>query len=395
VAATRSIVHSSCVIPCSRLIKRAVLSKQPEDAIRAAKYLRDLRGHPQKAPGISLHEVTGLLVEALAFQVKSETGNAMQDIGEMTVLCHELLTSKAPDRFTLPAIVHYTDAVFYKFRVWDPDLPLDQVIEYLQLAKLRKPKLRVAHIVLALCLTTCYFMNLVDDDYEAAASILGKITSSHGESQDAYLAVLKPLVAMMAVIRSQAHTTSEYSEAKYGDRARLVDHPFDTFFQCSLETVAKQRFRYFGSIDLEASSGAGSPLSRSHPVHENDNSEVGRNFRLLEGPLSGIPDDDIAKMDEALEKGRAILASYPPKDVFSSPLFDSFACLLFEAFRLGRTNNLKIEYLNESISTFRQAFERPMVLFERFTISGLQARLGLKADHSARLPGARPEYFEA
>ena len=86
------------------LIKRAVLSKQPKDAVRAAKYLRDLRGHPQKAPGISLHEVKGLLVEALAFQVKSETGTAMQDIEEMSILCDELLTSNHPIDLPFPPL---------------------------------------------------------------------------------------------------------------------------------------------------------------------------------------------------------------------------------------------------------------------------------------------------
>jgi len=218
------------------LNKRATLSKQPEDAIRAAKYLRNLRGHPHKAPGISLNEVTGLLVEALAFQVKSGTGNAMQHIGEISLLCHELLTSNAPDRFTSPSIVHFADAVFSKFRVWNPDLPLDQVIECLQLARMRKPKLRVAHIVLALCLTSRYYVNLVNDDYEASASILRETSSSPGDSQDEYLAVLQTLVEMMAVTRSHAHTTPE--EAMYHARAYLVDHghtviPYDILTRIS------------------------------------------------------------------------------------------------------------------------------------------------------------------
>ena len=347
-------------------MKRAILSKQPEDADRAAGYLRPLRRKP--APGISRHAFTEQLVEALAFQVKSESGDVMIKIGEISLLCDELLTSNAPDRFTSRSIVRFADAVSYKFRVWDPDLPLDQVIGCLQLARMRKPKLRVVHGVLALCLYSRYSMNLVNDDYEAASSILGEIISSPGESQDEYLAVLQPLVASMAVIRSQTHTTPEYSEgAIYRARAHLVDHPFDTFFLRSLESIAKQRLHHFGSIEgIEASSGS-SPLSQPDRLwYENDNSEVARNFRLLEGLFSGIPNDDITKMDEALEKGRAILASSPPRDMFSSDLFDSFACLLLEAFQ--RTNNLKIEYLNESISTFRQAFERPILVFDRFTI---------------------------
>jgi hypothetical protein len=208
-------------------MKRAILSNQPEDANRAAECLRPLRRRP--APGISRHEVTERLVVALAFQVQSETGNAMIEIGEISLLCDELLTSNAPDPFTSRSIVLFADAVFYKFRVWEPDLPLNQVNQCLQLARIRKPKLRVAHIVLALCLTSRYFMNLMNDDYEAAASILGEITSSPGESQDLrqdrYLAVLQSLVAMMAVIR-QAHTTSGFSETVDRVRAYMVEHPF-------------------------------------------------------------------------------------------------------------------------------------------------------------------------
>jgi hypothetical protein len=360
------------------LVKRSVLSNQPEDAICAAKYLRYLRDQPHQAFGVSRPEVTELLVEALAFQVKSETGNAMQDIREISVLCHELLTSDKfqTDRSTTRTIIHFSKTVVSKFRAWDPDLPLDQVIECLQLARMRKPKLRVAHSVLALCLSSRYFMNLVNDDYETAASILDEITSSPGDSQDEYLDALQQLVAMMAVIRSQAHTTPEYSEeAIYRVRARLVDYPSDIFYNNSLESAAKQRLRYFGSIEgLEASSAdrswslsqLGSQLGS---ISKDNNLEVRRNLMLLEGLFSGIPDDDITKMNEALEKGRATLASSPPRHMDSSPLFDSFACTLFKAFR--RTND--IEYLNESISTFRQAFERPILLFRRFTTLRLLA----------------------
>ena len=355
------------------LVKRSILSNQPEDTIYAAKYLRHLRERPHQRFGIPRREVTELLVEALAFQVKSEAGNAMEGIREMSVLCQELLTSDESelltsaesDRVTTRSIIRFTGAVFSKYRVWDPDLPLDQVIECLQLARRRKPELRVTHGVLALCLTSRYFMTIVNEDYEEAASILGEITSSPGDSQDEYLAILQPLVTMMAVIRSEAHTTPEYSEeAIYRARAYLAEHPSDASAIRNLETVAKQRLRHFGSIEVLEASSSNSPLSQPEPVrYENDKSEVDRKMKLLEGLFSGIPKDDTAKMDKALEKGRAILASSPPRHMHSLSLFDSFACILFEAFR--RTD--KIEYLNESISTFRQAFERPILRFQRFT----------------------------
>jgi len=85
-----------------------------------------------------------------------------------------------------------------------------------------------------------------------------------------------------------------------------------------LEGAAKQRFRHhFGSIEgLEASSG-NSPLSQPVPVvsfgeYEDADSEFGRTIKkvkLLGGLLSGIRNTDITKIDDAIERGRTILAS--------------------------------------------------------------------------------------
>ena len=348
------------------LLRRSVVSEQPEDAIYAAKYLRHLRSQPHQAFGFPRSEVTVMLVDALAFQVKSEAGNAKQNITEISVLCHELLTSDASDSDTTRSLILLCSAVIPKFNMWDPDLPLDQVIECLQFARMRKPELRVAHTTLALCLTSRYYTTLVNDDYEAAASILDEITpsSSPRDGDNVCEAILQRLVTLMAVVRSQAHTSPEYSEeAIYRARAYLAVHPSDASFRHSLELVAKQRFRYFGSIEgYEASSGGPTSSQPESGWFKANDSEISQKGKLLEGLFSGIPKDDIAKMDEALEKGRAILASSPPRHMLSSSLFDLFGCILFEGYR--RTN--KIEYLNESISTLRQTFERPILQFTRF-----------------------------
>jgi CHAT domain-containing protein len=362
------LIISALLFLAGALLKRSAVFKEPEDAIYAAKYLRHLRNQPHHVFGIPRHEVTAMLVDALASQVISEAGNAMHHITEISALCHELFTSDESDGdMTTRSIIFLSAAVRSKFRVWDPDLPLDQVIECLQLARMRKPELRVAHTVLALCLTSRYYTTLVNDDYEAAASILDEVTppSSPRDGDDVYVAVLQHLVTLMAVIRSQAHSSPEYSEeAIYRVRAYQVLHPFDTSFKHFLELVASQRFRYFGSIEGHDTSPSAPISSQREPGwSENNNSEVCQRKELLQGLFSGIPNDDVAKMDEALEKGRAILASSPQRHMHSSYLFESFACILFEAYR--RTNN--IEYLNESIGTLRQAFERPILQFLRFT----------------------------
>ncbi len=124
-----------------------------------------------------------------------------------------------------------------------------------------------------------------------------------------------------------------------------------------LEATSKQRFDYFGSIE-----GLGdSPVSQPVPVvafGKNDDSEFGRMNKEMKLLLSWIlNNDDIAKIDEAIENGRIILASSAPSDPRASHPFANFADVLFEAFK--RTK--KIEYLNESISTCRQVLKHPLV----------------------------------
>jgi hypothetical protein len=350
------------------LLMRSKKFKQPEDAIYATKYLRHLRNQPHQVFCVPRHEVTVMLVDALASQAISEAGNARYHIMEISALCHELFTSNESDSdMTTRSILSLSAAVVSKFRAWDPDLPLDQVIECLQLARMRKPELRVTHTVLALCLTSRYYTTIVDDDYEAAASILDEVTPSNSlrDGDDVFLAELQRLVTLIAVLRSQSHTSPEYSEeAIYRVRAYQAAHPHDTSFKHSLEVVANQRILYFGSIEGHETSAGGPMSSQREPGwSDNNNSEVSQQKELLEGLFSGIPNDDVAKMDEALEKGRAILASSPPRHMLSSSPFESFACILFEAYQ--RTN--KIEYLNESISTLRQAFQRSILRFLSFT----------------------------
>ncbi|KAH9034023.1 CHAT domain-containing protein [Lactarius deliciosus] len=98
--------------------------------------------------------------------------------------------------------------------------------------------------------------------------------------------------------------------------------------------------------------------------YEDDFSEFGRKMELLRGLLSGIRNNDITEIDQAIEKGRSILPSSAPRDLPASPFFGLFGEILSEAFQ--RTN--KIEYLDESISAQRQVFEHPSPQFLRSTM---------------------------
>ncbi|KAH9000388.1 hypothetical protein EDB92DRAFT_1831008, partial [Lactarius akahatsu] len=207
------------------LLKRSKASNQPEDAIYAAKYLRHLRDQPHRASRFPRHWVTKLLVDALAFQVESETGNVMQNVGEMAILCRELLTSDLD--ITRSIIVIY-EVVRKRIRPWVLDQPLDQLIECLRAVGKHKPYLRKAHFALAFCLGIRYLMTFVNADYEEAASVFDKIltSSSSEDNEDKFVARTKQLVTGLAMIRSKAHQTPEYSEeAIYRTRAFLISPP--------------------------------------------------------------------------------------------------------------------------------------------------------------------------
>ena len=355
-------------------------SKQPEDATYSAKYLRHLRDQPLETFGYLRHGVTSSLVRALAVQVQLEAGNVMQNIKEMAVLCHELLTSDASHGDITPSITCFARAVASKTRLLISDQLSNEVIECLRLAKMHKPVLRDVHFALAICLTTRYRMTFVNDDYEEVASMLDEMiaSSSPGDSWDGDVARIEQLVTVMAVHRPSIHETPEYAEeaAYRAHRARAflgsfpVEHPLNWLANRSLGTTARLRFHYFGSIEgLEASS-SNSPLSQpmvSLEDYEDDGSEFDhKKMGLLMGLLSGIRNTDITKVDEAIEKGKTILASSASMHPLASCLFQLFGQVLFGVFK--RTK--KIEYLNESISTLRQLLERPLPQTQRLETLG-------------------------
>ena len=291
------------------------MSNQPEDAIYAAKYFRHLRDQPHAAFGLPRHQVTALLVDMLAFQVGLEASNVAHCLEEMAILCNELLTLDASDVTTTASITCFARAVASKVSPLASDLPFNRVIECLRLARKHRPDLREARYALALSLFSRYCMTYVNDDYEEAASILDEIitSSSARDGRDELVAITQVLVTKLAFLRSIAHETPEYSEeAMY--RARAYPGSSSDI----REINAKERFRYFRSIDgIEASSG-NSPLSPPAPVasfekHYED-PRIGPMIEktdLLKGLLSRIRNNDITEIDEAIEKGRTVLASAP------------------------------------------------------------------------------------
>jgi tetratricopeptide (TPR) repeat protein len=381
------------------LLRRSEVLNQPEDAISAAKFFRHLRDQPHKAFGLPRHKVTSLLVETLGLQVKLEVENAMQNIGEMAVLCRELFSLGMFYDDATRTITRFSQAVLSTIRLGVPDQPLDEVIECLRAATKYKPDLHEARFALAFSLAYRYVMTFANDDYEEAASVLDEIVTLPGDGQDKFVALAQQMVASLASMRSTTHETPEYlEEAMYRARAFLTSSSvtetigFELF---ELEDTAKQRFRYFGSVKGLGESSGSSRLSQPVPVvsfeegegHDNNKNTRKIKLGLLGGLLSGIRKNDITTFDEAIEKGRTILASGDPKDLLTSMYMEIFGRILDEVFE--RTN--KIEYLNESISTRRQVFDRssPQYLPVRFdTLNRLALAL---LSRSLSFPGHRTQ----
>ena len=164
---------SALFLLANALLLRSNASKQPEDAIAATKYLSHLQDMPHEILGMARHQVTALLVDALALQVELEAGNVMQNIREMAVLSSELLETSDVDATHLIIIINAV--VSSKIHLAVPDQPLDELIEFSRVARKRRPDLLEGHVTFAVSLVYRYYMTCVDDDYEEATSILDEI----------------------------------------------------------------------------------------------------------------------------------------------------------------------------------------------------------------------------
>ena len=362
-----SITHYTLFLLAISLVMRSRVFKQPEDVIYATKYLTHLRDLPVAIPSLPRYEVTELLVKALAVQVDLEAGNVMQNIREMAVLSRELLTLETSDVDTTHLILRICNVVSSRIRPFGPDQPLDELIEFLRVARKHRPDLFECRIAFANSLSFRYFMTCGNDDYEEAMSVLDEILAypSARNTQDESVAddlrYATRLVTTLAMIRSHAYPTPEFLEdAIYRSRMNF-DSPFIT---ADSKFISEQRFRYFGPIeDLPVDE---SSIQRRLRLHIKSDPELIRAFDQMRGLRSEIrKEDNATKIDEAVKKCRTILASYSQSRTTRIPLqailLNIFGDVNFEAFQ--RTK--RIEYLNESISVRRQVIELPIPQFMR------------------------------
>ncbi|KAF8265624.1 CHAT domain-containing protein [Lactarius quietus] len=382
------------------LLRRSLASKQPraDDAVCAAKHLLHLRDQPNEISGISRHRITRKLVDALAMQAALETGNMMKNIREIAVLCSELfnLTTSCVNSIILIKII--SRIVASRIRPFVPDQPLDELIECLQAARKHIPDILQANgrFTLGRLLTIRYFMTYVNDDCEEAMSMLDEFIAysfaGDGQEEANQVAQAQLFKPFLALFRSMAYESPEYlEEAIYRTRAFVAfrnSNPIKgrSYFVLDPEFTAGMRCIHFGSIEgLEALDS----LWRAGLTSVAE--EGGEYFRIKDEMGTLLlwirNNDDTTKIDEVIKKGRTLLASYSPTTfpLTEAWLFDTFADILFVAF----SHTKKIEYLNESISTVRQAIARPFSqLKNHIALPPLARRLIFRA---TSFPGYRAQ----
>jgi tetratricopeptide (TPR) repeat protein len=356
------------------------VTKQPGDVISASKFLLHLRDQPHKIPHVPRHIVTALLVETLAFRVKLEAGNLMQNIREIAILSRELLTMETSDIDTTRLIDTIWNVVRSKDYLGVSGQPLDELIQCLRVAMKRRPDLPQGRAAFAMSLVCRYHMTSADEDYEEAMPILDKIITS-GNSQDKFLTGFATgLAASLAMIRSQAHWSPEYlEEAIYRTRTCHSSSSFTEVFShlpWDPDVAAKERFRYFGPI--EGVEGSPGPLVSGLGLETPESAQKLDEMMLLSFVISNH--GDTTMIDGAIELGRSIAASSD-----KTHILNTFGDMLHEAF----VRTKKIEYLNESISVRRQILESPFSHVERLrTLPLLPLSLLARSQYS---PGYRTQ----
>ena len=354
------------------LYNRSRVSKEPEDTIYAAKYLRYVRNTTHTPFEFQRQQVTLFLVATLALQMKLKASDVVQTLEEMTALTQELLTSDSSSDYATRASSCFTRAVAHILPEPCPDQRLNRIIECLRLARMHKPDLQEVHFILAKYLYKRYVNTLNDDELDEAVSIMDEIIASSSPG-DEFLAESQKFVANMAMFRSMMDNHPEISEeAIYRARSFLAsssaeDALYPTWSQV-LECATKNRFKNFGPIDgFEASSSSDPPPADPADVNP---------ISPLDNLLDGIRNNSITDIEEAIKLGRSIFASSDPSDLVS---LSDFCSILSEAFK--RTKN--IDYLNESIHTLRQLLTRRTGKFLRVgAIVGLLSPLYTRSEIS-------------
>ena len=364
------------------LLHRSLKFQQPDDLKYCVKYLRYVQGQSREALNIAPHHVTALLMRALGLQAHLEPGHAMQDVEEMSVLCHKLLTSDVSESYLKDAIGDLAQAVL-KIALSRNQLFSQQVIECLRDANTRLPDLYDAALALALSLVIRFIVTRSMDDYEDAMTVSDKIISRfHSDgSQYPFLAFLLPPLLIMS--RFAYYRNPEYlEESIFRLRAYLgslpPEHPLRPALTRNLTILEKARIDEFGVTNVLQQAYSKDPeipiinsfsdLSASLTGSNFSSLTMGDQKRHLEAVLSVDDITNIEDIEEATNYCRLLHMSLQssPENPMTHLAVNQLGGLLLTAFK--RTLNSK--YLNGSITISRGLLKIQGVKRTHFRVVG-------------------------
>ena len=372
-----------------------------EDIKLSVRYFRYLRNSRIRTT-ITREMLSQVLVAALADHVRLEAGNATPNIGEMVVLCHELLAEDALIGSSSSNIAALTTAVYEEHCRGEHVEPLDEVVEYLRsVRKACSPGLDQEYLDVELgkALYIRFNQSLANKDRQEAMALFDKVIASHlpGHAPNSYVseaATYATILAMQrfalgqnpadledAISRCRSWFTYASGDMLYfrRDVAQFLGKFMETRFDYLGLTEGLQEARSTTSDFFSVSSSLGPdmpketlagwlspPAVRAASCSTTELEEKLQHFReLLSKTPPGTLDhnncldalvywcqakffrtDDIADLEEAIKHCRAALNStgrnFMPRLFYSVWLIDA----LFTAFE----RNHGIEYLEESIS---------------------------------------------
>jgi CHAT domain-containing protein/tetratricopeptide (TPR) repeat protein len=378
------------------LYYRSVKFRRLSDVKNCIKYLRYLQDRSLEPFDVPYNQVLVSLVGALCLQIELESGYAMQNVEEMSVLSRKLLASDVPELPLNNAINNWARAVIYAGILWCR--PSEQVIECLREAHASLPESSTVSYALAQSFYRRLDVTIKSsDDYEDAMTAVNKIIDA---GPGDYFEMASYLAPTLANCRFKFSGNPEHlEEAIFRFRAYHSalppEDPLRRIAAHFLTNLERRRFMEFGVTNgpREAHSGdsyldisnlllsiakdiiklpSGEPLGASEGLQDR--------IRKLEAENTMDHIIKMADIEEAVKCYRHFLTSLPqsgPIEMMPSAAIVEWGNLLFRAFE----NTRNLDYLNESITVYRGILEphSPFPVI-RNLISSLSSRLFLSKD---------------
>ena len=384
----------------SGLINRLRHFKHPCDAQPCIEYFRYLESQPLEPFGVSLDEVKVGLLAAIAYQVVLGISDAARNIDEIMIRYRILLASNIPQRLVKLAITAFMNAIY----VYTDHEPQSEYLEIL-IDRLREANRRLdshdPELAMQLALLLCRRFRKMSsiDDYKEAITLFDQIITSEPNRDCPGPVTANALYfsAILAADRVNIYKNPDCLEEAICFHRNFLRITSTDNFRRSLITegmaiLVRKSSSNFG-ITREDPPETPSPdqeiisfphliaaLSSRSTIDKSHWWAVGEERRKYLRPLETVCyTTDIAEIAEAIEYCQLLLALIPPSDAITYFPAKALGEVLFHAFEC--TGNM--EYLNKSITAFRNMLGMPITKWAHFqVIVSLHNALSIRCNHS-------------